>query len=71
MMASRAVFVVIVIGGVSVGIGCGGGSGAVTVNKIVPQSTSQQQNVMVIDHPDRQVDRHRERHPGWWTVVQR
>src|SRR5580692_4500064 len=48
MKRSRAAFIVILVGGASVGIGCGGGS-AVTVNKIVPQSTSQQQNVMVID----------------------
>jgi hypothetical protein len=43
------VFAVILVGGASVAIGCGGGSGAVTVNKIVPKSASQQQNVMVID----------------------
>jgi subtilisin family serine protease len=49
MMASRAVFVVVLVAGASVGTGCGGGSGAVTINKIVPQSSSQQQNVMVID----------------------
>jgi hypothetical protein len=49
MMGSRAVFVVILVGGTSVGLGCGGGSGPATINKIVPQSSSQQQNVMVID----------------------
>ena len=40
---------VMLVAGASVGGGCGGGSGAVTVNKIVPKSASQQQNVMVID----------------------
>jgi hypothetical protein len=49
MMASRAALVVFLVGGASVGIGCGGGSTPVTVNKIVPKSASQQQNVMVID----------------------
>lgn len=48
MVASRVVLVVILGGGAWAGIGCGG-SGAVTVNKIVPKSTTQQQNVMVID----------------------
>ena len=47
MNGSRVAFIVILVGGASVGSGCGGGSPA--VNKIVPQSTSQQQNVMVID----------------------
>ncbi|HTB61581.1 MAG TPA: S8/S53 family peptidase [Polyangia bacterium] len=49
MNRSRVVFIVILAGGASAGVGCGGGSSAVTVNKLVPQSTSQQQNVMVID----------------------
>jgi hypothetical protein len=49
MNGSRVAFIVILVGGASVGSGCGGGSPAATVNKIVPQSTSQQQNVMVID----------------------
>ena len=49
MKGSRAVFVVTLMGGASLGIACGGGGGAVTVNKIVPKSASQQQNVMVID----------------------
>ena len=49
MNRSSVTFIVILVGGALVGIGCGGGSGAVTVNKIVPQSSSQQQNVMVID----------------------
>ena len=49
MVGSRAVFVVILVGGASIAMGCGGGGGAVTINKIVPQSSSQQQNVMVID----------------------
>lgn len=49
MMASRMVFVAALAAGALVGGGCGGGTGAVTVTKIVPQSTSQQQNVMVID----------------------
>ena len=49
MNRSRVAFIVILVGGASAGVGCGGGSSAVTVNKLVPQSTSQQQNVMVID----------------------
>ncbi len=49
MKRSRDGLILIVVAGASVGIACGGGSGAVTVNKIVPQSSSQQQNVMVID----------------------
>jgi hypothetical protein len=49
MNRSRVGFVVSLVGGMSIGVGCGGGSGAVTINKIVPQSSSQQQNVMVID----------------------
>ncbi len=42
-------FVVVLGGAALAGVGCGGSGGAVTVNKIVPQSSSQQQNVMVID----------------------
>ena len=49
MKRSRVAFMVILVGGASVGFGCGGGSSPVTVNKIVPKSASQQQNVMVID----------------------
>ena len=49
MNRARLAIVVVLVGGAPMGIGCGGGSPAVTVNKIVPQSTSQQQNVMVID----------------------
>ena len=49
MIRSTVAFVVILGGGVWAGIGCGGGGGAVTVNKVVPKSASQQQNVMVID----------------------
>ena len=49
MKRSRVALMVILVGGAAVGFGCGGGSSPVTVNKIVPKSTSQQQNVMVID----------------------
>src|SRR6476620_8831675 len=49
MKRSRVALMVILVGGAAVGVGCGGGSSPVTVNKIVPKSTSQQQNVMVID----------------------
>jgi Subtilase family len=49
MIRSRVAFVVVLSGGALAGIGCGGSSSAVTVNKVVPQSSSQQQNVMVID----------------------
>jgi hypothetical protein len=49
MNRARLAIVVVLVGGAPMGIGCGGGSSAVTVTKIVPQSTSQQQNVMVID----------------------